>query len=123
MKKKISVLGSTGSIGVNTLKIAAQFPERFEVVGLAVQRNISLLEQQIRQFHPQIASVADEALTQELRTRCTDLKVEILAGEQGAVQVATHDDVDMVVSAIVGFAGLIPTYQAVLANKHIALAN
>ena len=123
MKKKISVLGSTGSIGVNTLKIAAQFPERFEVVGLAVQRNINLLEQQIRQFHPQVASVADGALAQELRTRCTDLNVEILAGEQGAVQAATHDDVDMVVSAIVGFAGLIPTYQAVLANKHIALAN
>ena len=123
MKKKIAVLGSSGSIGVNTLKVAAQFPERFEVVGLAVQRNITLLEQQIRQFHPQAASVADETLAAELRKRCADLKVEILAGESGAIQTATHDDVDMVVSAIVGFAGLTPTYQAVRAHKQIALAN
>lgn len=123
MKKKISILGSTGSIGVNTLKIVKQFPERFDVVGLAVQRNITLLEQQIHQFHPKIVSVADETLAQELRTRCADLKIEILTGEQGAVQVATHDDVDMVVSAIVGCAGLVPTYQAVLADKQIALAN
>lgn len=123
MKKKISVLGSSGSIGVNTLKVVAQFPERFEVVGLAVQRNISLLEQQIRQFHPQMVSVADEILAAELRKRCTNLKVEILAGEGGAMQVATHAEADMVVSAIVGFAGLAPTYQAVLAHKQIALAN
>jgi 1-deoxy-D-xylulose-5-phosphate reductoisomerase len=123
MKKKISVLGSSGSIGVNTLKVVAQFPERFEVVGLAVQRNISLLEQQIRQFHPQMVSVADETLAAELRKRCTNLKVEILAGEGGAIQVATHAEADMVVSAIVGFAGLAPTYQAVLAHKQIALAN
>ncbi|GAK57707.1 1-deoxy-D-xylulose 5-phosphate reductoisomerase [Candidatus Vecturithrix granuli] len=123
MKKKIAVLGSSGSIGVNTLNVVAQFPERFEVIGLAVQRNITLLEQQIRQFHPQIASVADEALAAELRKRCADLKVEILAGESGAIQVATHADMDMVISAIVGFSGLIPTYRAVLAHKEIALAN
>ncbi len=122
-EEKISVLGSSGSIGVNTLKVVAQFPERFEVVGLAVQRNISLLEQQIRQFHPQMVSVADEILAAELRKRCTNLKVEILAGEGGAMQVATHAEADMVVSAIVGFAGLALTYQAVLAHKQIALAN
>ena len=123
MKKKIAVLGSSGSIGVNTLKVVAQFPERFEVVGLAAQRNISLLERQIRDFHPQIASVADEELAAELRQRCADLNVEILAGERGAIQAATHAEADMVVSAIVGFAGLAPTYQAVLAHKQIALAN
>ena len=123
MKKNISILGSTGSIGVNTLNVVEQFPERFEVIGLAVQRNIELLETQIRKFRPKIASVADKVLGEELRKRCADIDVEIVTGEDGAVQVATHQDVEMVLSAIVGFAGLVPTYQAVLANKHIALAN
>jgi 1-deoxy-D-xylulose-5-phosphate reductoisomerase len=123
MKKKISILGSTGSIGANTLDIVSQFPERFEVVGLAVQRNITLLEEQIRKFRPQVVSVADEEPGQQLRERCVNIPVEIFTGETGTIQVATHPDVDLVVSAIVGFAGLIPTYQAILANKHIALAN
>ncbi len=123
MKKKISILGSTGSIGVNTLNVVEQFPERFEVIGLAVQRNIGLLEKQMRQFHPQVVSVADETQANELRKRCTDLEVEVLTGESGTVQVAIHPEVDMVVSAIVGCAGLVPTYQAVLAGKHLALAN
>lgn len=123
MKKKITILGSTGSIGMSTLQVVEQFPERFEIVGLTAQQNISRLEKQMRQFHPQIVAVADEARGQELRERCKDLDVEIVTGERGIVQAATHPDVEIVMSAIVGFAGLIPTYQAVLANKHIALAN
>ncbi len=122
MKKKIAILGSTGSIGVSTLDVVTQFPERFEVVGLAAQRNIDVLEQQIRNHHPNIVSVADEELGQELRHRC-GTEVEIVTGEAGTIQVATHPDVELVVSAIVGFAGLVPTYRAVRANKHIALAN
>jgi 1-deoxy-D-xylulose-5-phosphate reductoisomerase len=123
MKKKIAILGSTGSIGVNTLDIVTQFPERFEVVGLAAQRNITVLEKQIRQFRPQVVSVADEQPGRQLQTRCADIPVKIVIGETGTTQVATYPDVELVVSAIVGFAGLIPTYQAILANKHIALAN
>lgn len=123
MKKKISILGSTGSIGVNTLNVIEQFPQRFEVVGLAVQRNIMLLEEQIRKFHPQVVSVADETSGNELRKRCADIEVDVLTGESGTIQVATHPDVDMLLSSIVGFAGLVPTYQAVLAGKNIALAN
>ncbi len=123
MKKKLAILGSTGSIGVSTLEVVAQFPDRFEVVSLAAQRNIDRLEAQIRQFQPQLVSVADEARAQVLRTRCADVPVEIYAGEAGAIQVATHPAADLVVSAIVGFAGLAPTYQAILARKDLALAN
>ncbi len=123
MKKKISILGASGSIGLSTLNIVEQFPERFEVVGLAVQRNIERLESQIRQFHPKIVSVADESAGEQLRSRCSDLDIEILTGEAGSVQVATHPDVELVVASIVGYAGLIPTYEAILADKQIALAN
>jgi 1-deoxy-D-xylulose-5-phosphate reductoisomerase len=123
MKKRIAILGSTGSIGVNALNVVEQFPERFEIIGLAAQRNIALLEEQIRRFHPKIVSVADEDFGKALKEHCGDLNVQVLSGENGTVQVATHPDVDMVLSSIVGFAGLVPTYQAVLANKHIALAN
>jgi len=123
MLKKIAILGSSGSIGTNTLDIVEQFPDRFEVVGLAVQQNIFKLEEQIRTFHPKIVSVADEMQANELRTRCADVAVEILSGEAGAVAVATHPDVDLVMSAIVGFAGLVPTYEAIRAKKQIALAN
>ncbi|MBD3307809.1 1-deoxy-D-xylulose-5-phosphate reductoisomerase [candidate division KSB3 bacterium] len=123
MHKKIAILGSTGSIGVNTLQVVAQYPDRFEVVGLAAQRNITRLEQQIRQFHPAVVAVADEASGHALQKRCAGLDVEILIGEQGTIQVATHPAVELVVSAIVGFAGLVPTYHAILAEKDIALAN
>ena len=121
--KKISILGSTGSIGVSTLNVVEQFPERFDVVGLAVQRNITLLEEQMHKFRPQVVSVADEELGQQLKERCSNIPVEVFTGESGIIQVATHPDVELVVSSIVGFAGLIPTYQAIMANKHIALAN
>lgn len=123
MKKKIAILGSTGSVGMSTLRVVEQFPEEIEVVGLAVHRNIDRLETQIRKFRPQVVSVADEKQGKELRKRCMDINVDILVGERGVVQVATHPDVELVLSAIVGFAGLIPTHHAVLANKHIALAN
>jgi 1-deoxy-D-xylulose-5-phosphate reductoisomerase len=122
MKKKIAILGSTGSVGVSTLDVVAQFPERFEVVGLAAQRNITLLEEQIRTLHPQVVSVADEELGNQLRKQC-GADIDILTGEAGTIQVATHPDAELVVSAIVGFAGLVPTYRAVLADKQIALAN
>lgn len=122
MKKKLAILGSTGSIGVSTLDVVAQFPDRFEVVGLAAQRTIDALEAQIHAHRPQVVSVADEAAGQELQRRCGS-DVRVVTGEAGTIEVATHPDVELVVSAIVGFAGLVPTYHAVQADKHIALAN
>ncbi|MBI3995577.1 MAG: 1-deoxy-D-xylulose-5-phosphate reductoisomerase [Nitrospirae bacterium] len=124
--KKIVLLGSTGSIGGNTLQLAADFPDRFEVVGLTAGSNDAKLLTQIERFHPRAAAVADEAAADRLRRRCRgrrDLKTEILSGMEGLVRVATLEEADMVVSAIVGSAGLLPTLEAIRAKKPIALAN
>ncbi|HWP47843.1 MAG TPA: 1-deoxy-D-xylulose-5-phosphate reductoisomerase [Candidatus Limnocylindrales bacterium] len=123
MKKNISILGSTGSVGRNTLEIVENFPENFQVWGLAAHKNIDLLEKQIKKFKPRIASLSDPALARQLKERCRGYDVEILSGEAGAVRVATIPEVDLVVSAMVGAAGLIPTFAAISHGKDIALAN
>lgn len=119
--KRIAVLGSTGSIGTNTLEVVSRHPDRFKVTALAAGNNIQVLEEQIKAFRPEVAAVYDEAAAESLRQK--NLPVEILSGEQGMVEVATLGDVDMVVSAIVGSAGLLPTHGAIKAGKDIALAN
>ncbi len=119
--KRLSILGSTGSIGRNTLKVVAEHPEGFRVISLAARRNIELLEEQINTFRPEVVAVFDESAAEELRRK--NPPVEVLSGERGLVDVATIEDVDIVVSAIVGSAGLIPTLSAVKAGKGIALAN
>ncbi len=121
--KKISLLGSTGSIGRSTLSVVAQFPDRFKVVALAAGNNVVLLEKQVRQFKPSVAAVAGEKAAEDLKARCKDLKVRIFSGVDGMVQVASADDADITVSAIVGTAGLVPTMAAIRSGKHIALAN
>lgn len=121
--KKIILLGSTGSIGENTLDIISRFPGKFRVVALSAWKNIELLEKQIREFLPQIVSVADPASAAVLRDRCKNLPVEIVHGEEGAVRVASWTDGDLVVSAIVGAAGLLPTFAAIRQGKPVALAN
>jgi 1-deoxy-D-xylulose-5-phosphate reductoisomerase len=118
--KRLSILGSTGSIGRNTIEVISSHPDKFKVVGLAARSNIELLKYQIQALRPEIVAVFDEAAAEALRKM--DLQVEILAGAQGLVRVATHKDADMVVSAIVGSAGLIPTYEAIRSGKDIALA-
>lgn len=118
--KKLSILGSTGSIGKNTLEVAANHPDKFRIVGLAVKGNIRLLESQINTFEPEVVAVFDESASEILKRK--NLPVEILTGEKGLIDVATIEDVDMVVSAIIGSAGLIPTFAAVKAGKNIALA-
>ena len=118
--KRLSILGSTGSIGRNTIEVISSHPDKFKVVGLAAKNNVELLKYQIQAFRPEIVAVFDETAAEALRKM--DLKVEILAGEQGLVRVATHKDADMVVSAIVGSAGLVPTYEAIRSGKDIALA-
>lgn len=123
MKKNISILGSTGSIGRNTLEIIEKFPENFQVWGLAAYKNINLLEKQIKKFKPRMVSISDPLLADQLKERCQGYDVEILSGQTGAVHVATIPEVDLVVSAMVGAAGLIPTFAAISHGKDIALAN
>jgi 1-deoxy-D-xylulose-5-phosphate reductoisomerase len=121
--KRLSILGSTGSIGVNTLHIVSQFPERFTVVSLSAGLNTQLLKQQILQFRPKVVSVLTKELSEALRRELTNVPVEIVHGIEGLIQVATHPEVDQVVSAIVGAVGLIPTLSAIKTGKTIALAN
>jgi len=121
--KRLSILGSTGSIGVNTLHIVSQFPERFEVISLSAGLNTKLLKQQILQFRPKIVSVLNKELSETLRRELSHIPVEIVHGVEGLIQVATHPEVDQVVSAIVGAVGLIPTLSAIKTGKPIALAN
>ncbi|MBH0178465.1 MAG: 1-deoxy-D-xylulose-5-phosphate reductoisomerase [Nitrospira sp.] len=121
--KSIIILGSTGSIGTNTLDIVQRFPEEFRVVGLTAGGNIEKLEAQIRSFNPQVVAVSTESSAAALRTRCAGLPVEILAGEDGIAQVAAMPGAELVISAIVGAAGLLPTLAAIRSGKHIALAN
>jgi len=121
--KRLSILGSTGSIGVNTLHIVSQFPERFEVISLSAGLNTQLLKRQILQFRPKIVSVLNKELSEALRRELPNLPVEIVHGVEGLIQVATHPEVDQVVSAIVGAVGLIPTLSAIKTGKTIALSN
>jgi 1-deoxy-D-xylulose-5-phosphate reductoisomerase len=121
--KRLSILGSTGSIGVNTLHIVNQFPERFKVAGLSAGANVQLLKQQILRFRPQVVSVLNKELSEALRRELTNIPVEILHGVEGLIRVATHPEVDQVVSAIVGAVGLIPTLSAIKSGKTVALAN
>jgi 1-deoxy-D-xylulose-5-phosphate reductoisomerase len=121
--KSIIILGSTGSIGTNTLDIVQRFPDDFRVVGLTAGGNIGKLEAQIRAFKPRMVAVSSETSAALLRTRCADLQVDILAGEEGIAQVAAMPGAELVISAIVGAAGLVPTLAAIRSGKHIALAN
>jgi len=119
--KRLSILGSTGSIGKNTLEVVSRNPGKFKVVGLAAGNNIDLLESQIKKFSPEVVAVADVPAAERLRLR--NLPVKILSGENGIVEVAILDSVDTVVAAIVGSASLIPTFEAVRGGKEIALAS
>ncbi len=121
--KSIIILGSTGSIGTNTLDIVRRFPEEFRVVGLTGGSNIDRLEEQIRTFKPKLVAVSTESSAATLRTRCAGLPVEVMAGEEGFTHVASVPGAELVVSAIVGAAGLVPTLAAIRSGKHIALAN
>ena len=121
--KRLAILGSTGSIGVNTLDIVRQFPERFEIIGLSAGLNVKLLKEQIVQFRPKMVSVLNKELSDTLQREFSDAPTQIVHGVEGLIQVATHPEVDQVVSAIVGAVGLIPTLSAIKTGKVIALAN
>ncbi|NWF89387.1 MAG: 1-deoxy-D-xylulose-5-phosphate reductoisomerase [Ignavibacteriaceae bacterium] len=120
--KKILILGSTGSIGVNTLNVIRQFPERFSIAALTINTRIDLLEPQILEFKPPVVVVKDEKLAQELRKRLK-IKCEVLSGIDGLIWAASQLDYDILLGAMVGFAGLAPTLEAIKRGKRIALAN
>lgn len=123
----LSVLGSTGSIGTQTLEVVRQNPSDFRVAALTCGSNIDILYEQILEFHPQAVSVFDEKKAGELKKRLSEehpeLNVEVMTGEEGDVVCATLPEADTVLGAIVGFAGLKPVYMAIEAGKDIALAN
>lgn len=121
--KNLSILGSTGSIGVSTLDVVGRFPGRFSVKAMACGGNIDLVERQAAKFRPDVVSVSDKKVAATLAKRLKGTGTKVVHGVAGAVEVATHPDTDMVVSAIVGGAGLVPTMAAVEAGKDIALAN
>src|ERR1700724_3571524 len=124
--RRIAILGSTGSIGCSTLSVAESYPDRFQVVGLAAGGNLETTFEQAMRWHPLVVSMASESDAASLRARLKKEGrggIEIVHGPAGAVRVATHSDVDFVVSAIVGVAGLEATYEAVRSGKIVGLAN
>ncbi|MGE5458206.1 MAG: 1-deoxy-D-xylulose-5-phosphate reductoisomerase [Methanococcaceae archaeon] len=120
--KKLLVLGSTGSIGVNTLNVVRTYPEKFKIEALTANSNVNLLEQQINEFKPSLAVVRDKACAQELRSRNLP-GCEILGGEEGLIEATKIANYDILVNSLVGFAGLAPTIEAIKLCKRIALAN
>lgn len=122
--RRISLLGSTGSIGASTLDVVAAHPDRFSVSALAAGRNVGLLRQQVERFRPRLAVMIDEPHAAELRRLLgPGSETEVLSGPEGYREAASAADADMVLSAMVGAAGLIPTLHAIDAGKDIALAN
>jgi 1-deoxy-D-xylulose-5-phosphate reductoisomerase len=120
--KRLAILGSTGSIGVQALDVVGRFPDRFEVVALAAGRNVPRLLEQIHRFRPRLVSVADPAAAREVRAAAPPW-TEVVAGEEGAVAVAVHPDADFALAAISGGAGLRSTAAAIDAGKPVGLAN
>ncbi len=123
--KAITILGSTGSIGTQTLDIVTHNPDKFRVIGLAAGSNVKILAQQVRQFRPQIVAIDDESKFPELQEAIADLQPQpqLLAGQDGVIEVARYGKSEAVVTGIVGCAGLLPTIAAIKAGKDIALAN
>jgi 1-deoxy-D-xylulose-5-phosphate reductoisomerase len=121
--KRLAILGSTGSIGVNTLEIVEQFREEFEVLTLAAGTNLSVLREQVKRFKPRLVSVLNQDLAQILQKDLQKEKVEVAFGAEGLIHAATFPGADLVVSAVVGSAGLLPLLAAIEEGKNIALAN
>ena len=121
--KQIAILGSTGSIGTQTLDVVRQHPEEFSVFALSAHRSLDLLIQQALEFNPAVVCIADESLYQPLREALSDFPIQVMAGEKAIAEMVTMPAIDVVVAAMVGYAGLRPTIEAIKANKTIALAN
>ena len=123
MKKKIAILGSTGSIGTQALQVIEEHSDLYEVYVLTANRQADLLIEQARRFQPAQVVIADETRYAEVRDALADLPIQVYAGQDALCQVAGNGEVDIVLTALVGFAGLRPTVTAIRAHKQIALAN
>lgn len=123
--KRLTVLGSTGSIGTNTLSVVRQNPEKFQVLALVAGKNVAEMAKQCLEFNPKYAAMADESSAKALRAILSENnnKTEVLSGKQAAIDLAGLDDADQVMSAITGVAGLLPTLAAIRKGKRILLAN
>ena len=121
--KQIAILGSTGSIGTQTLDVVRQYPNEFSVYALSAHRSVDLLIQQALEFNPAVVCIADERYYTRLRDALSDLPIKVMAGMDAIAQMVTMPDIDVVVAAMVGYAGLRPTMEAIRAKKTIALAN
>ena len=121
--KKISLLGSTGSIGANVLDVVERNPEKFQIFGMSAGNNVDLFAKQIRKFKPRVVALFDTKKIPTLKEQIADLDIEILSGEEGSIAVATLPEVDVVVSGIMGSAGLLPAIHALKSGKNLALAN
>ena len=121
--KKISLLGSTGSIGTNVLDVIERNPEKFQILGMSAGNNVDLFAKQIRKFKPRVVALFDTKKIPTLKERISDLDIEILSGEEGSIKVATLPEADVVVSGVMGSAGLLPAIHALKSGKNLALAN
>ena len=121
--KKIAILGSTGSIGTQTLDVVREHSDELQVVALAAGSNKERLKEQIKEFHPKLVSLADEKKAQELKEELAGEQVEVVCGMEGLIEVAGVDSADVVVTAVVGMMGILPTMEAIKKGKNIALAN
>ena len=121
--KKISLLGSTGSIGTNVLDVIERKPENFQIIGMSAGSNIDLFAKQIRKFKPRVVALFDTKKIPTLKELIADLDIEILSGEEGTITVATLTEADVVVSGVMGSAGLLPAIHALKSGKNLALAN
>ena len=121
--KKISLLGSTGSIGTNVLDVIERNPEKFQILGMSAGSNVDLFAKQIRKFKPRVVALFDTKKIPTLKERIADLDIEILSGEEGNIAVATLPEADVVVSGVMGSAGLLPAIHALKSGKNLALAN
>ena len=123
MKKRLAILGSTGSIGTQTLDVVREHPERFEVYAICAHTSIDKLIAQAREFHPEVVCIGDERLYPQLKEALQDLPMKVWAGADAIADMVTFPSIDVVVAAMVGYAGLRPTMEAIRAGKTIALAN
>ena len=121
--KKIGIMGSTGSIGTQTLEIVRKYPDRLQVTALAAGSNVKLLEEQVREFEPRLAVMWTAKAAEDLRDRISDLNTAVICGMDGLLQMAALPEMDILVTAIVGMIGILPTIEAIRAHKDIALAN
>lgn len=123
MKKKIAILGSTGSIGRQTLEVVDRFPDILEVVALSAGANLTLLQEQINKYKPKMACLSDPQQAAKLSVELKDEQIKVVGGMEGLIQVATHPEATIVVTSVTGTVGLLPTVEAIKAGKDIALAN